>query len=233
MASKEAFLPVPTEEPVAVSVPTVPMYSTEPRSANVSTNVSTNGNTFASSLSVENGGSGDGEFFPNSANHHVLCFNYCCDFRRAVIIVNAISIVLKLLLMMGVAIFASYLGKNLDTVEASIDDDETREQLDQMAKSGGVAIIEAVVEVIEAISIALHLCGIYGALQFKRWGVITAGVTYAVQLSLGVVSLDFGNVVVSSLFLYPHVCMFKLMKDGVMTEYNYHNIASCCGDRRM
>jgi len=231
MASNEAFLPVPTEEPVAVSVPTVPMYNTESRSG--STNVSTNGNTFASSLSVENGGSGDGEFFPDSANHHVLCFNYCCDFRRAVIIVNAISIVLKLLVMMGVAIFASTIGKNLYNVEASIDDDEIREQLDEIVKSGMVPIIEAAVEVIETISIVLHLCGIYGALQFKRWGVITAGVTYAVQLSVGVLSLDFGNVVLSALYLYPHVSMFKLMRDGVMTEYNYPNIASCCGDRRM
>lgn len=231
MASKEAFLPVPTEEPVAVSVPTVPMYNTESRGA--STNVSTNGNTFASSLSVENGGSGDGEFFPNSANHHVLCFNYCCDFRRAVIIVNAISIILKLLVMMGVAIFASYIGKNLDVIEDSMDDDENRDQLDEIAKSGGIAMIEATVEVIETISIALHLCGIYGALQFKRWGVITAGVTYALQFAVGVVSMDFGNMIVSALFLYPHVFMFKLMRDGVMTEYNYHNIASCCGDRRM
>jgi len=52
-------------------------------------------------------------------------------------------------------------------------------------------------------------------------------------LFVGIVTFDIGNIIVSALFLYPHYFMHKLMKAGIMTDYNYHKIASCCGDRQM
>jgi len=222
MASKEAFLPVSTEDPdqTGGSVPIVPSYSPSGPGS---------GSTFAGSLSVDDGN----DEFPNSANHHVLCFNYCCDFRRAVLVVNGISIVIKLLLMLGVAVGVSYLTKNLDVIEADIVDDDARQQVDLVVNSGGIVVFEAFIETFEMISIGLHACGIYGALHFKRWGIITAGSTYAISLFVGIVTFDIGNIIVSSLFLYPHYFMHKLMKAGIMTDYNYHKIASCCGDRQM
>ena len=54
-----------------------------------------------------------------------------------------------------------------------------------------------------------------------------------VSLLFGVLALDFGAVVMGGLFLYPHIIMYKEMKEGIMTEYNYHKIAHCCGNRNM
>jgi len=38
---------------------------------------------------------------------------------------------------------------------------------------------------------------------------------------------------VSGFMLYPHLIMYKEMKEGIMTELNYHKIAHCCGERNM
>lgn len=226
MASKEPFLPVPTEEDpengmAAIhAVPTMATYSpTGPGSA-----------SFAEPMSVE---ASTAEGFPNASNYHTICCNCCCDFRRAVLIVNGITIGLKLLIMMGFAILVSYVGKNLDDIEEDMNDDEFRKSFDSFFKSGSVAGLEAFVEVLETISVGLHACGIYGALNFKQWGIITAGTMYALSLLLGLFSMDIGNIVVSGLCLYPHICMYNLMKAGIMTPYNYHKVATCCGDRHL
>jgi hypothetical protein len=224
MASKEPFLPLPTEEDLENalgSVPTVATYShTGPGSSAA----------FGEPMSVDVNGD---ELFPNISNYHTLCFNCCCDFRRAVLIVNAITIGVKLLVMMGVAIGISYIGKNLEDVENDIADDDVRKQVDSLFKSGTVAGFEIFFEIIESVSIGLHACGIYGALKFKRWGIVVSGTAYALNLFGSVISADFGGIIVSSLFLYPHIQMYNLMKVGIMTDYNYHKVASCCGDKHM
>jgi len=209
----EVFLPVATEEDAGI-----PTY---------------NSGTFAGSLSVD-------DQFPNSnndssTNHHqnVLFCKICCDFRRAVLVVNSISIVLKLLIMVGLGLHITYVGNNLDELESDIDDENEREQVDAFVKSGAMVVVEAVLEVLETVSIGLHACGIYGALNFKQWGIVTAGIAYTFQLFVGVVTGDIYNIALSAFFLYPHVYMYKLMKVGIMTESNYHKIASCCGDRKM
>lgn len=222
MASKEPFLPLPTEdlETAMPSVPTVANYSPAP----------TGQTSFGEPMSVDV----TGEYFaPNSSNYPTLCCGCCCDFRRAVLIINGISIGMKLLIMMGVAIVFSYIGENLDDFEKDIDDDDTRQTVDTFFTSGTGLGVEILFDTFESISIGLHACGIYGALKFKKWGIIVAGVAYALQLLSGVISADFGNMVVSSLFLYPHVQMYNLIKVGIMTDYNYHKVASCCGDKHM
>lgn len=217
MSNKEAFIPVPTEEDSQV-----PSYRPDgPGSQN-----------FAGSLSVETGLSGD-LGFPNSGDQHLLFCGVCCDHRRAVLAVNAITIGLQILSMIIVSIAASFVTKNLDDIEADLNDDEFRKDMDGFVKEGGMQMVEAIVDVFAIVSIGLHGCGIYGALQFKQWGIITAGCAYAVNLLLALFTMDIGNVVISGLFLYPHYFMLKLMKEGVMTDYNYHKIASCCGNRQM
>lgn len=219
MASKEAFIPLATGEDPETGVPTF-----NPNGPGSS--------SYAGSLSMGQAGD-DGDTFPNSTSHHLLFCNCCCDHRRAVLAMNVITIVFKILGMIFVAVGASFVGKNLDEIEADLEDDEVRKELDGFVKEGGLAIVEILVEVFAVVSIGLHCCGIYGALNFKQWGIITAGSTYAISLLLGVITLDFGNIILSGLFLYPHIFMVKLMKEGVMTDYNYHKIASCCGNREM
>jgi hypothetical protein len=234
MASKEPFLPIPTEEVVDIerstvsSIPTAATYN-----PNFSVPIATS-STFVEHLNVDvTGNRVNDDEFPNTAGQHMMCFNCCCDFRRAVLIVNGISIGLKLLEMMGIAIMASYLKKNVDEIEYDLDDDNAVKTLDSLVKGGLLGFFEVILEVLETINIGLYICGIYGALKFKEWGIITAACAYAFQLVLGIISFDIGNIIVTSCFLYPHFFMLKLMRAGIMTEYNYHKFASCCGDRKL
>ena len=174
----------------------------------------------------------DDEILPNTAKYHMYFCGCCCDFRRAVLVVNGISIVLRILLMVGVAILPSFVAKNLDDVESAIDDDETREQIDTYAKSGNLAVVAAIVEVVAI--------GIYGALKFQQWGIRTALSFYAFSMLLVMMSIRADNIIPSfvnlsfaAVFVYPHVCMLILMRAGIMTNSNLHNIAKCCGDRRV
>lgn len=221
MVSKEAFIPLATGEDPETGVPT---YNPNGPGS------SSYGVVAAESMSI--GQAGDDGAFPNNSSHHLLFCNCCCDHRRAVLVVNGITIGFNIIGMIFVAIMASYVGKNLDDIEADLEDDE-RKEVDAFVKEGGVAMLEFLIEAFGIVSIGLHCCGIYGALNFKQWGIITAGVTYAVALLLGVISLDFSTIIMSGLFLYPHIFMYKLMKEGIMTDYNYHKIASCCGSRQM
>lgn len=255
MASKEPFLPVPTEEDPenmmgSMSVPTAATYNpvvhgSNASNANVSGSIPTatpydpsyrtnnNPGSMGGSMSMSFDATGQNDFQDNTSNYHTLCFNCCCDFRRAVLIVNGISIGLKLMAMIGVVFFVHYLNDNLDDIENDIDDDSTRKQVDSMFKSGQVAGFEWFFEILETVGVAIHACGIYGALQYKQWGIIVAGSAFALQFVIAFFSMDFGSIVVSALMLYPHVYMLILMKAGIMTPQNYHKIANCCGDRIM
>lgn len=247
MASKEPFLPLATEEdlenPMGMSVPTAASYTQPsasfPGSVPAATATPYNpayrngipGSIQSSSMSFETGGENFSQDI--AGNHHTQCFNSCCDFRRAVLIVNGITIGFKLLAMIGVVFFVNYMNNNLEDIEADMNDDQVRKQVDEMFKSGQVAGFEWLFEIIEFVSVALHACGVYGALKFKRWGIVVAGTMYALSLVTGIFSMDIGNIIVSGLMLYPHVCMYNLMKEGIMTPHNYHKIASCCGDTQM
>jgi len=252
MASKEPFLPVPTEEDPenmmgSMSVPTAATYNNpvvHPTGSHTSNTIPTatpydpsyrtnHTGSMAGSMSMSFDATGENGYPDDTSNYHTLCFNCCCDFRRAVLIVNGISIGIKLMAMIGVVFFVHYLNDNLEDIENDLDDDNTRKQVDAMFKSGQVAGLEWFFEILETISVAIHACGIYGALKFKQWGIIVAGSIFGLQFVLSFFSFDLGSIIISALMLYPHVCMYNLMKAGIMTPQNYHKVASCCGDRHM
>jgi len=214
MASKEPFLLVPTTEDEAEQ-----QFLARPNERS----------TLAGSLSVEIGGVGgddenDIDSLATAEHEHLVCCGCCCDFRRAVLVINGMSIVLKILEMLGMVIFASFVSHHLDEVEAEMDDDEVAKMSDAFVKSGMLTVFEVVIEIYEAIAIGLYACGIYGALNFKRWGIITAMVTHLFQ---GVIMMSFVNILITLLCLYPHLYMLHLMKAGIMTEQNYHRIEYC------
>jgi len=218
MASNEKFLPLPTEEPVGF--PVIPTYTP-----------SGPGSNLAGSLSVDAGDNVNE--ISGTTDQHMMCCVVCCDFRRAVLVMDSIAIVLKLLEMVGVAVMANYVNKNTAELESQFDDDEIINELESMADNGTMAVLEGFVEVFDFFAIILYICGIYGALNFKRWGIITALSSHAVMMGFGLLVMDFGSIIFHGLVVYPHVFMLRQMSSGFMTDYNYHKIASCCGDRKM
>jgi len=234
MASSEKFLPLATGEDVVTGIPTYQPNgpgSVSYASSVVDGSIQYSSAGSATGLMVSDGNEGGGGGSGSGSPH--LFLNCCCDCRRAVLIVNGIAISFKIISVIAIAIMGSFVSKNANEIEASIVDDEVRKEFDVVFNEGGVALFETIFDFIALISIGLHLCGIYGALKFKKWGIITAGATHALGVLLGVISLDFMTFVISGVCLYPHIIMYKEMREGIMTELNYHKIARCCGDRNM
>jgi hypothetical protein len=160
---------------------------------------------------------------------HVFC-GFCCDLRRAVLILNSITATFHFLMMIGMFAGFSFLNHNSDSIVDAMDDDVAKEQFESWAEHGNFKAIEALVGILFIGSIAMHGCGIYGAYKFEMWGVVTAAISYAISCLLGLISLNFLHVIVAGVFLYPHVVMIKEMQEDIMTEDNYSSVSSCCCD---
>ena len=77
-------------------------------------------------------------------------------------------------------------------------------------------------------SIVLHGFGIYGALYYQKWAVIVSAAGYGIALFFAVIGLDFMTIILKLVFLYPHLAFIKELDEGIMTDYNYANVKSCC-----
>jgi len=239
--SKQSFIPLATAEDSYFAdeppPPPPPPKSSNPQShVQVPTYSPTGPGSTASYFSVETGvpyDGGDAVNLRQGRSNHLFC-GFCCDSRRAVLSVSAILIAIKLFSMIAVAVAAKFVEENADTIEQQLaDDDATIKSIDGFLKGGGLEVLEAVLEIFGFVSIGLHLCGVYGAIKFKRWGVIVGAVPLGLGCVIGLFSLDFFTLIIDGLFLYPHIVFLKEMNEGIMTDYNYHRVASCCGDRTL
>lgn len=169
---------------------------------------------------------------PTNGKSH-LYLGCCCDSRRAVIIMNSITIVVSFIL--GLLFFISvrlYGSEIKDSIINAVDDDEAEEAFEGMdddAFNAMLATFLSVFEVFMLFAIIIHGFGVYGAIKYKRWAVIIAALSYGLPFAGAVFQFQIVPVIIGALFLYPHVVFLDEMKKGIMTEYNYPNVATCCG----
>ncbi|KAL3934147.1 MAG: hypothetical protein SGBAC_010069 [Bacillariaceae sp.] len=208
MASKEAFLPLATEESADLEVP---MYSPEvpPTEFGMS--------------------SAHADATPVAGEQHLYC-NYCCDTRRAVLVVNIVSIVINLVVLLVVNVGFNFIINNPDEVEKDMTEEE-KANLEEALHSGYLEMVEAMTDAFLVLAMGMHACGIYGALKFKKWAVATAGSAYAISFILHLMGGSFFNVILAGALGYPHYFFMKEMNQGIMSDYNYHNVAHCCGGK--
>lgn len=134
---------------------------------------------------------------------------FCCDMRRAVIILDAITISLVLLHLI------LFLGFGI--------------QLE--ADTGGSFRVPSVGKAIFVglVGVAMPGCGLYGALKYKYHFVALAAFYFGFQLFLDLCTLKIYSIIWGAVFLYVHAVLAKEMNTGIMTEENYPNEKySCC-----
>lgn len=182
---------------------------------------------FEDELQIHN--AGQQQHQQNQQQQNLYFFGCCCDFRRAVLALNTMWIVLRLSLMIGILVMASVAANNLDEFEDAIEDDQVKAQVETAVESGLLPVLEAVFEFFVSIGIVFGAIGIYGALKFKRWAIVTPLWFYGFCLFVSILSLDLLDASLYGICVYAHVRMLSLMKEGIMTDENYHKIASCCG----
>lgn len=211
MASKEAFLPVATEESADLEIP---MYSPEVPPSEFGMSSAHDSTAHATRVTGE---------------QHLYC-NYCCDTRRAVLVVNVVSIVINLIVLLVVNVGFNFIINHPDEVEKDMTDQE-KANLEQALHSGYLEMVEAMTDAFLVVSMAMHGCGIYGALKFKKWAVATAGSAYAISFVLNLMQGSILNLILAVALGYPHYFFMKEINEGIMSDYNYHNVAHCCGGK--
>lgn len=145
------------------------------------------------------------------------CCGCCCDTRRAVIVVNIISVCLGVLAILSIVMVSS------DAYKAQVDDDQVLTALNEIdGTKVGMSISFA------SVGILCNACGIFGARKFNQWAIIVAGSWYLVEVVRSVVYLDLGGAIMAGFFVYPHVVFWQEMQKGIMTPEMYQQEEQCC-----
>jgi hypothetical protein len=138
---------------------------------------------------------------------HIFC-GFCCDMRRAVIIVNTVNISLVILSSLLILVFSLHFDFDGEDIRAPSIQEVIRISLPAVILSG---------------------FGITGALKFKYWMIVLVGFYYGFMVLLDMIILDIPGVVRGGLFCYPHVILSQEIDKGIMSEENYPNAKhSCC-----
>ena len=162
---------------------------------------------------------GEGTFplIPGQKRGHKCCGG-CCDVRRAVIIVDAVNI---MVLAFGLASMLA-IKKTAATMEFT--DDKTSDAMDAIANLPLGTLIAACV-----VPMVTHSIGIVGALMYNKWMVGFAGVAYCVMMIIDALAFNIVGLICKGFSAYPHYFLVKEIHQGTMTKENYPNeVMSCC-----
>ena len=145
------------------------------------------------------------------------CCGCCCDTRRAVIVVNVISMCFAALAILSIALMSS------DAYAAQFDDDNIVTALNDIdGATVGMTISFA------AVGMVCNASGIFGATKFNKWAVMVAGSWYLVELLRSLAHFDIGGAIMAGFFVYPHVIFWQEMRKGIMTAATYPQEEQCC-----
>ena len=153
---------------------------------------------------------------PQRQSH--LCCGCCCDTRRAVIVVNIISMSFAAIAIFSLSMVTS------DGYASQFDDDEVQAALNEIdGTSVGVAIG------ITCLGIICSAAGLFGAFKFNNIAIMVAAVWYCAECIRSLVFYNLGGAIMAGFFAYPHFVFYQEMKKGIMTPANYPNEEQCCG----
>jgi hypothetical protein len=145
------------------------------------------------------------------------CCGCCCDTRRAVIVVNIVTICLAALSILMIKTFTS------EKFLASLDDDANREA---WASIEGEAVGFNIV--LGLLAMACSISAIYGAIKFNRIFVLIGAIWFGLDAIHSIIFKDIGGFLMSAFFCYPHVVFYREISDGIMTPGNYPKEEKCC-----
>lgn len=147
---------------------------------------------------------------------HVCC-GCCCDTRRAVIVVNIISLSFATLAILSIAMMSS------ERYAANFDDDEVLAVLSELDGAAvGMTIGYA------ALGMLFNVLGIFGAMKFQPLAVLMAGIWYFVDIIRSVLFFDLVSAIIAGCFAYPHIVLFQEIRKGVIGRENYTAEQQCC-----
>ena len=151
-----------------------------------------------------------GDFLGKEPRRGHVCCGCCCDTRRAVIIVDFITISFAFLSMLMISAFTS------DSFIENLDDDEAQDALSSL-DSGAVGLTI----LIGFVAIACCSFGIYGAISFKVAYIGVGMLWHSLEALRSIFFLDLPGLALSVGFIYPHFFLIKDINNGNMTKGSY------------
>jgi len=183
------------------------------------------------------------------------CCGFCCDFRRATIMVNSIIISLSAFSVASLLTRPDTEEIIQEYQEIAIDDDQVLEELASIADTTFVAgaVLAGVLLVFTAVPL-------YGAYVFNAgmvaFGVVLLVASFIAETLLTYIYIEKADdvveptgayefnqpifiytlsAIVQALFIYPHVGLILEIRAGIMSFETYPREAysCCCGENRM
>jgi len=133
----------------------------------------------------------------SNTNRKSKLFFKICDMRTAAVALNILNIV-----------FTVLVACILTTV---------------FAVQGGPFVLQNIVTVLCAgiVTAGASAVGLWSAMNWKTNGVMAASIVFALILIWRIIKLEWIDIVVTALILYPHVVLTMEMKSGVLSPENY------------
>mmetsp|Transcript_1133 Transcript_1133/g.2507 ORF Transcript_1133/g.2507 Transcript_1133/m.2507 type:complete len:233 (-) Transcript_1133:328-1026(-) len=154
-----------------------------------------------------------------------LCCGSCCDYLRACVIVNIVTIVYNGLGIFLYIIGVSFLNSAVNSDDIVFDDDEVEAMVDQVNDMFVIAFVLA------GLSLLFAIIGIVGAAKYNKAVVLATGVYYIIDVFLvAILQQDFTGAVMMLFFAYPHIGLFLAIKRGHITKETYERERYCCCD---
>lgn len=147
------------------------------------------------------------------------CCGGCCDMRRAVVIVNAVNLVVVISAMVSFLV-----TRNASQNYNNYTDDSVRTAMQQFsAQPIGLFIA------IQSFQIVCSILGIVGALKYNIYLTGIAASAFCFQFVMAIVGFNIEGLLYAGFFAYPHYFFIKEVREGTMSQENYPNEEmSCC-----
>ena len=148
------------------------------------------------------------------------CCGCCCDMRRAVIVVNILLLIGRLLCALGIDLMLKIMISQPSDDPSSIESDDVTIDTIKDHKGEFVALL-----VIALVGVLCSGLSIYGAIAYNKYLVAANAIFLVLQAPFG----GFPTFIANGLYLYPHVFLIFYLHNGVISKENYANERqSCC-----
>jgi hypothetical protein len=149
------------------------------------------------------------------------CCGGCCDFRRAVIIVNVIGLVFN-----GLMFIAALAGLSLGN---SATNGANSTANDDIFAGSDAKMFFGILVVVTVLCMASQVLGICGAVDFNVYMVGVCFVSYVLMFVVSVVFCSIQGMLINGFFAYPHFFFIKQVRDGILSDLTYPmQKQSCC-----
>jgi len=176
---------------------------------------------------------------------HPVCIRSCCDFRRAVIIMNVIAVILAII---GLA--TTFAGAQLlNSLSTNQQEEELIDNFDSTVLVnkifGFLSLLMAAIAIVGAVKFNVWLVGLH--IVWLIISTITLPIIFAQDCNAFIDEYDklydtdtsdedcvstwnvFYSVVFSIIWIYPHIGFILEVKNGIMTKETYpREEFSCC-----